>query len=84
MVDNSVMNANALYALGAAFLFGASTPLAKHLSGDMPSLLLAGLLYLGSGLGLTLAQTFVQQHHGMIECDSEPGRTDFKILIPLP
>jgi two-component system, NtrC family, nitrogen regulation sensor histidine kinase GlnL len=38
----------------------------------------------GSGLGLTLAQTFVQQHHGMIECDSEPGLTDFKILIPLP
>lgn len=38
----------------------------------------------GSGLGLTLAQTFVQQHHGLIECDSEPGRTDFKILIPLP
>ena len=38
----------------------------------------------GSGLGLTLAQSFVQQHHGLIECDSEPGRTDFKILIPLP
>jgi two-component system nitrogen regulation sensor histidine kinase GlnL len=38
----------------------------------------------GSGLGLTLAQTFVQQHHGLIECDSEPGCTDFKILIPLP
>ncbi len=38
----------------------------------------------GSGLGLTLAQTFVQQHHGLVECDSEPGRTDFKILIPLP
>jgi two-component system nitrogen regulation sensor histidine kinase GlnL len=38
----------------------------------------------GSGLGLTLAQTFVQQHHGLIECDSGPGRTDFKILIPLP
>ncbi|MEY2685632.1 MAG: hypothetical protein RJA09_2777 [Pseudomonadota bacterium] len=38
----------------------------------------------GSGLGLTLAQTFVQQHHGLIECDSEPGRTDFKLLIPLP
>lgn len=38
----------------------------------------------GSGLGLTLAQTFVQQHHGLIECDSQPGRTDFKILIPLP
>ncbi len=38
----------------------------------------------GSGLGLTLAQTFVQQHHGTIECDSLPGRTDFQILIPLP
>jgi two-component system nitrogen regulation sensor histidine kinase GlnL len=38
----------------------------------------------GSGLGLTLAQTFVQQHHGLIECSSEPGRTDFKISIPLP
>ena len=38
----------------------------------------------GSGLGLTLAQTFVQQHHGLIECESVPGRTDFKLLIPLP
>jgi len=38
----------------------------------------------GSGLGLTLAQTFVQQHHGLIECDSVPGHTDFKLLIPLP
>ena len=38
----------------------------------------------GSGLGLTLAQTFVQQHHGLIECESVPGRTDFRILIPLP
>lgn len=38
----------------------------------------------GSGLGLTLAQTFVQQHHGLIECESTPGQTDFKLLIPLP
>jgi two-component system, NtrC family, nitrogen regulation sensor histidine kinase GlnL len=38
----------------------------------------------GSGLGLTLAQTFVQQHHGTIECDSALGRTVFKIVIPLP
>ena len=37
----------------------------------------------GSGLGLTLAQTFVQQHQGAIECESEPGRTVFKLLIPL-
>jgi two-component system nitrogen regulation sensor histidine kinase GlnL len=37
----------------------------------------------GSGLGLTLAQTFVQQHQGTIECESQPGRTVFKLLIPL-
>jgi drug/metabolite transporter (DMT)-like permease len=35
-------------------LFGASTPLAKLLVGDVSPLLLAGLLYLGSGLGLTV------------------------------
>ena len=38
----------------------------------------------GSGLGLTLAQSFVQQHQGTVEFESEPGRTIFKILIPLP
>ncbi|AGX87004.1 nitrogen metabolism signal transduction histidine kinase [Candidatus Symbiobacter mobilis CR] len=38
----------------------------------------------GSGLGLTLAQTFVQQHFGTIEFESIPGCTDFRILIPLP
>jgi len=37
----------------------------------------------GSGLGLTLAQTFVQQHDGMIEVESRPGRTEFQILLPL-
>ncbi|AMP40028.1 DMT family transporter [Ralstonia solanacearum] len=39
-------------ALGAALLFGASTPLAKTLTGTISPILLAGLLYLGSGLGL--------------------------------
>ncbi|KAB8066053.1 nitrogen regulation protein NR(II) [Janthinobacterium violaceinigrum] len=38
----------------------------------------------GSGLGLTLAQTFVQQHLGVIECESRPGYTDFRIVLPLP
>lgn len=41
-------------ALLAALLFGASTPLAKALTGAVSPLLLAGLLYLGSGLGLAL------------------------------
>lgn len=38
----------------------------------------------GTGLGLTLAQTFVQQNDGVIEYESRPGRTDFRILLPLP
>jgi len=38
----------------------------------------------GHGLGLTLAQDFVSQHHGIIEFDSEPGRTCFTVLLPLP
>lgn len=42
-------------ALAAALLFGASTPLAKLLVGEVPPLMLAGLLYLGSGMGLALA-----------------------------
>jgi len=41
-------------ALLAAALFGASTPFAKRLLGDLPPVLLAGLLYLGSGLGLNV------------------------------
>jgi two-component system nitrogen regulation sensor histidine kinase GlnL len=37
----------------------------------------------GSGLGLTLAQTYVEQHHGTIDCDSRPGRTSFTIALPV-
>jgi two-component system nitrogen regulation sensor histidine kinase GlnL len=37
----------------------------------------------GTGLGLSLAQTFVQYHHGVIEFESRPGRTTFRILLPL-
>jgi len=45
-----------LLALGSAFLFGASTPIAKLLLGIADPLLLAGLLYLGSGAGLALVK----------------------------
>ena len=37
----------------------------------------------GSGLGLALAQTFITQHHGMIDCESAPGNTIFTILLPV-
>lgn len=43
-----------LLALAAAALFGLSTPAAKAIVGDVAPLVLAGLLYLGSGLGLLL------------------------------
>jgi two-component system nitrogen regulation sensor histidine kinase GlnL len=37
----------------------------------------------GTGLGLALAQSFVQQHHGSIEAESLPGRTSFTLRLPL-
>jgi two-component system nitrogen regulation sensor histidine kinase GlnL len=37
----------------------------------------------GTGLGLSLAQSFVSQHHGLIEFESEPGRTRFTVLLPV-
>ncbi|MFG6448495.1 nitrogen regulation protein NR(II) [Roseateles sp. BYS180W] len=37
----------------------------------------------GTGLGLTLAQTFVQQHNGLLDFESQPGRTVFRITLPL-
>ncbi len=45
-----------LAALGAALLFGASTPFAKALVGDVLPVLLAGFLYLGSGIGLWIVR----------------------------
>jgi drug/metabolite transporter (DMT)-like permease len=41
-----------IFAIAAAVLFGLSTPAAKAIVGNVDPLLLAGLLYLGSGLGL--------------------------------
>ena len=36
----------------------------------------------GTGLGLTLAQSFVTQHGGTITFDSQPGNTTFTLLLP--
>jgi drug/metabolite transporter (DMT)-like permease len=57
-----------LAALGAATLFGLSTPIAKTLVGEISPLLLAGLLYSGSGVGLTILcrsreRTGTSEHH---------------------
>lgn len=51
-----------LLAITAAFLFGISTPAAKAIVGSVHPLLLAGLLYLGSGVGLGLFILLGQQH----------------------
>ena len=37
----------------------------------------------GSGIGLSISQALVNQHKGLIECDSSPGKTTFTILLPL-
>lgn len=37
----------------------------------------------GTGLGLSVAHAIIYQHHGLIEFESEPGRTCFTIIIPL-
>lgn len=50
------MNTSVWFALGAAALFGVSTPLAKLLLGSVSPVLLGGLLYLGSGVGLIAAR----------------------------
>ena len=51
---NALTHPGVLAALAAAALFGAGTPLAKRLLGTVDPWLLAGLLYLGSGVGLAL------------------------------
>lgn len=37
----------------------------------------------GSGLGLSLAQAFLQQHGGLVEFDSRPGHTEFRLILPM-
>ena len=50
------MDREIFLALLAATLFGASTPIAKLINGDVSPVILVGLLYLGSGIGLSLVR----------------------------
>ena len=63
-----------LAALGAAALFGAGTPLAKLLLGQVDPWLMAGLLYLGAGAGLTLTRRVLRSPPG------HPARSDWPWL----
>jgi len=67
-------------ALASAFLFGASTPLAKLLLGEgMGPLLIAGLFYLGSGLGLA-ALSVARLATGSPEAEAPLRRADLPWL----
>jgi drug/metabolite transporter (DMT)-like permease len=71
-----------LLALGSAFLFGASTPIAKLLLGVTDPLLLAGLLYLGSGIGLALA-TAIRRSVGVVRPEAPLRARDLPWLAAI-
>jgi drug/metabolite transporter (DMT)-like permease len=72
------VNRGVFDAIAAAALFGASTPVAKILVGQIPPVLLAGLLYAGSGLGLGVALLVrhVAARRGGAPRPALPGRAD--------
>lgn len=69
-----------LIALTSAAMFGVSTPLAKMLIGDVTPWLLAGLLYLGSGLGLTVLHIF-RKIWKPVSSDARMTRNDLPWLM---
>lgn len=69
-----------LCALSAAVLFGLSTPLAKRLLPRADPWLLAGLLYLGSGLGLTLYRLATRRRRDPAAAETPLGRADLPWL----
>jgi drug/metabolite transporter (DMT)-like permease len=70
----------AWYALFAAFLFGASTPLSKILLGRLQPVFLAGVLYLGSGVGLSLWSWLRRRTHDESQTEAGLRRRDLPWL----
>lgn len=66
-------------ALGAAILFGASAPLSKLLMGSVDPWLLAGILYLGAGVGLALV-TWGRARIGLPSAEAKLQRADLPWL----
>ncbi len=69
-----------IQALLAAFLFGASAPLSKLLLGETPPVLLAALLYLGSGIGLICVKLMEKTVHGE-QKEARLARSDWPWLF---
>jgi len=70
------------YAVAAAFFFGLSAPLSKELLDDgLDALLLAGLLYLGAGLGPG-ARLLLNRVRGQANPETPVRRADWKWLLP--
>src|SRR2546429_7203139 len=64
------------FALVAALLFGASTPLAKSLLPQITPMLMAGLLYLGSGIGLVVSALLCSFSKGLGPHEATLARKD--------
>lgn len=74
LVARPSMNARhnaAFTALLAAALFGATTPLAKTLLGSLSPFMVAGLFYLGSGVGLSIGILFQRLRRTADERENE-------------
>jgi drug/metabolite transporter (DMT)-like permease len=69
-----------LQALAAAFLFGASAPISKLLLRDIEPALMAGLLYLGSGIGLLLFKVIRKFLNGAEDTEAKLAHSDIKWL----
>jgi drug/metabolite transporter (DMT)-like permease len=69
-----------LYALLSALLFGASTPLAKVLLPQVAPVLMAGLLYLGSGVGLAVYWLVGNRRKAAGQQEATLGRRDWPWL----
>src|SRR5947207_15642764 len=65
-----------VFALVAALLFGASTPMAKSLLPQVTPMLMAGLLYLGSGIGLGIYALLRSLGKGLVPHEAALVRKD--------
>ena len=70
------------FAVGAALLFGASTPFAKEIGRNIDPWLLAGLLYLGSGIGLA-SWRITRRAAGVRNNEAALKRSDLRWLVAI-